>query len=291
MSPGPISARPEPLCGTDAMLPVPARILEVYEENFNTRTFLMQLEDEYARGAYRWLPGQFNMLYVPGVGEAAISLSSDADEPQTLGHTIRVVGAVTRAIERLGQGGIVGLRGPFGRGWPIERLDGGDVVMVAGGIGLAPLRPVVYWLRRHRERFRRVILLFGCRSPDDRVYAGELERWQSDNVIDVLVTVDNASGGWIGPVGVVTNLLRRVRVNAARTTVMVCGPRVLNRAAAWNFMQLHVPAEQVYLSLERNMNCGYGQCGHCQRAGKFVCKDGPVFAYSELADTFTTEEI
>jgi NAD(P)H-flavin reductase len=273
------------------MLPVPARILDVYEENFNTRTFVMQLEDEYARRAYRWLPGQFNMLYVPGVGEAAISLSSDADEPQTLGHTIRVVGAVTRAIERLGRGGIVGLRGPFGRGWPMERLDGGDVVMVAGGIGLAPLRPVVYWLRRNRVRFRRVILLFGCRSPDDRLYAGELEQWQSDNVIDVLVTVDNASGGWIGPVGVVTNLLRRVRVNAARTTVMVCGPRVLNRAAAWNFMQLHVPAEQVYLSLERNMNCGYGQCGHCQRAGKFVCKDGPVFAYSEIADTFTTEEI
>ncbi len=291
MSAGPIPARPEPLCGTDAMLPVPARILEVCEENFNTRTFVMQIEDEYARRAYRWLPGQFNMLYVPGVGEAAISLSSDADEPQTLGHTIRVVGAVTRAIERLGRGGIVGLRGPFGRGWPIERLDGGDVVMVAGGIGLAPLRPVVYWLRRNRERFRRVVLLFGCRSPDDRVYADELEQWQSDNVIDVLVTVDNASGGWIGPVGVVTNLLRRIRVNAARTTVMVCGPRVLNRAAAWNFMQLHVPAEQVYLSLERNMNCGYGQCGHCQRAGKFVCKDGPVFAYSEIADTFTTEEI
>jgi NAD(P)H-flavin reductase len=273
------------------MLPVPVRILDVCEENFNTRTFIVQIEDEYARKAYRWLPGQFNMLYVPGVGEAAISLSSDADAPQTLAHTIRVVGAVTRTIERIGQGGILGLRGPFGRGWPVERLDGGDVVMVAGGIGLAPLRPMVYWLRRNRDRFRRVILLFGCRSPDDRLYVEELERWQSDNVIDVLVTVDNASGGWIGPVGVVTNLLRRVRVNAARTTVMVCGPRVLNRAAAWSFMQLHVPPEQVFLSLERNMNCGYGQCGHCQRGGKFVCKDGPVFAYSEIADTFTTEEI
>jgi len=291
MSAGTTPARPEPLCGTDAMLPVPVRILEMCEENFNTRTFLMQIEDEYARKSYRWLPGQFNMLYVPGVGEAAISLSSDADEPQTLAHTIRVVGAVTRTIERMGKGGILGLRGPFGRGWPVERLDGGDVVMVAGGIGLAPLRPMVYWLRRNRDRFRRVILLFGCRSPDDRLYVEELERWQSDNVIDVLVTVDNASGGWIGPVGVVTNLLRRIRVNAARTTVMVCGPRVLNRAAGWSFMQLHVPPEQVFLSLERNMNCGYGQCGHCQRAGKFVCKDGPVFAYSEIADTFTTEEI
>ena len=220
-----------------------------------------------------------------------MSISSDPSQPETLGLTFRVVGAVTRAIKRLGKGGVLGLRGPFGRSWPLERLTGGDVVMVAGGIGLAPLRPMVYWLRRNRDRFRRVMLLFGCRSPDDRLFVPELEQWQSDNVIDVLVTVDNASGGWVGPVGVVTNLLRRIRVSADRTTVMVCGPRVLNRAAAWGFMQLHIPPEQVFLSLERNMNCGYGQCGHCQRGGKFVCKDGPVFAYSELAEFFTTEEI
>lgn len=285
------SARPEPLCGADTMLPVPIRILDVREENFNTRTFVMQIEDEYARKAYRWTPGQFNMLYVPGVGEAAISISSDSDEPEALGHTIRVVGSVTQAIERAGKGGIVGLRGPFGRGWPIDRLDGGDVVMVAGGIGLAPLRPMVYWLRRNRDRFRRVVLFFGCRSPDDRLYVDELDRWQSDEVIDVLVTVDNATHGWVGPVGVVTNLLQRIRVSADRTTVMVCGPRVLNRVAAWNFLQLHVPPEQVYLSLERNMNCGYGQCGHCQMGSKFVCKDGPVFAFSEIADIFASEEI
>lgn len=291
MSHAPSLARPEPLCGTDAMLPVPARIVDVKIENFNTRTFLLRIEDQYDRQAYRWLPGQFNMLYVPGVGEAAISLSSDPDQPETLAHTIRVVGAVTRAIDRMGTGGIVGLRGPFGRGWPIDRLEGKDVVMVAGGIGLAPLRPMVYWLRRHRQRFRRVVLLFGCRSPDDRLYTDELHQWQSDDVIDVLVTVDNAGADWIGPVGVVTNLLRRIRVNADRSMVMVCGPRVLNRVAAWSFMQLHVPAEQVYLSLERNMNCGYGQCGHCQRSGKFVCKDGPVFAYSEIAESFTVEEI
>jgi NAD(P)H-flavin reductase len=284
-------ARPEPLCGSDAMLPVPVKILDVREENFNTRTFAMQIEDEYAQQAYRWIPGQFNMLYVPGVGEAAVSISSDPDKPEILDHTIRVVGSVTRAIERLGQGGILGLRGPFGRGWPVERLTGGDVVMVAGGIGLAPLRPMVYWLRRNRDRFRRVVLLFGCRSPDDRLYVDELEQWQADEVIDVLVTVDNAARGWIGPVGVVTNLLQRIRVSADRTTVMVCGPRVLNRVAAWNFLQLHVPPEQVFLSLERNMNCGYGQCGHCQLAGKFVCKDGPVFAFSEIADYFASEEI
>lgn len=285
------SARPEPICGADTMLPVPVRILDVREENFNTRTFVMQIEDECARQAYRWTPGQFNMLYVPGVGEAAISISSDPARPEALAHTIRVVGSVTQAIERAGKGGIVGLRGPFGRGWPIDRLEGGDVVMVAGGIGLAPLRPMVYWLRRNRDRFRRVVLFFGCRSPDDRLYVDELDQWQSDEVIDVLVTVDNAAHGWVGPVGVVTDLLQRIRVNADRTTVMVCGPRVLNRVAAWNFLQLHVPLERVYLSLERNMNCGYGQCGHCQMGSRFVCKDGPVFAFSEIADIFASEEI
>ncbi len=285
------SPRPEPFCGADTMLPVPARILDIRKENFNTRTFIIQLEDNHIRKTYRWAPGQFNMIYAPGVGEAAISISSDSDKPKVLEHTIRIVGSVTRAVERIGKGGIVGLRGPFGRGWPIDQLNGGDVVMVAGGIGLAPLRPMVYWLQQNRERFRRVVLLFGCRSPEDRLYVDELEQWQSNGAIDVLVTVDNAIEGWVGPVGVVTNLLQRVRVDAARTTVMVCGPRVLNRVAAWNFLQLHVPPESVYLSLERNMNCGFGQCGHCQMGNKFVCKDGPVFAFSEIADIFASEEI
>jgi len=273
------------------MLPVTTRIVDVREENMNTKTFVMEIEDEEIRKKYRWAPGQFNMIYVPGIGEAAISISSDPDKPEILEHSIRIVGSVTHAIDDLGVGGIVGLRGPFGRGWPLDTLAGGEVVLVAGGIGLAPLRPVVYWLTQRRDRFRRLILLFGCRSPEDRLYVGELDQWEEDNKIDVLVTVDNATGDWVGPVGVVTKLLQRVKVNAQETTVMVCGPRMLNRVAAWNFLQLHVSPEHVYLSLERNMNCGYGQCGHCQYGSKFVCKDGPVFAFSEIADIFASEEI
>jgi NAD(P)H-flavin reductase len=273
------------------MFPVPVQIVDVREENFNTRTFTMRIEDAGIRASYRWIPGQFNMIYVPGVGEAAISISSDPQETEVIGHTIRVVGSVTRAINRLGCGGMVGLRGPFGHGWPLEELDGGDVVLVGGGIGLAPLRPVIYWLLRNRERFRRVMLLYGCRTPEDRLYAGELEEWSAKEEIDVLVTVDNATAGWVGPVGVVTRLLQRIKVNAAKTTVMVCGPRMLNRAAAWSFLQLHVAPERIYLSLERNMQCGFGQCGHCQYGPKFVCKDGPVFAFSEIAGIFAKEEI
>jgi NAD(P)H-flavin reductase len=283
--------RPEPVCGTDSMMTIPVRIVGMHEENFNTHTFRLEIVDPDLRRHYRFAPGQFNMIYVPGVGEAAISISSDSEAPEALEHTIREVGSVTRAIKRVGLGGVVGLRGPFGRGWPLERLDGSDVVIVAGGIGLAPLRPVVYYLLRHRQRYRRVILLYGCRTPADRLYAQELEGWAGLETIDVLVTVDNATADWVGPVGVVTKLLPRLKVNADRATVMVCGPRMLNRVAAWSFLQLHVPPEHVYVSLERNMHCGYGRCGHCQYGPKFVCKDGPVFRFDEIADIFAKEEI
>lgn len=291
MTPLAATAVPKPVCGLDAMMPVTAAIVSVKEENFNTRTFRVRINDEEIRRLYRFTPGQFNMLYVPGVGEAAISISSDASEPETLDHTIRVVGSVTRAMTKLGTGGAIGVRGPFGHGWPLESLEGRDIVMVGGGIGLAPLRPVVYHLLRHRAHFRRVILLYGCRTPDDRLFADELEAWQSNPDLDVLVTVDNATPGWTGPVGVVTKLLQRIKVNASRTSVLVCGPRILNRVAAWSFLQLHVPPEHVHVSLERNMHCGFGRCGHCQYGPKFVCKDGPVFRFSDVASIFAKEEI
>ncbi len=283
--------RPEPICGMDTWVPVPARILEVREENFNTRTFILQFVDAKLREMYRFVPGQFNMIYLSGVGEAAISISSNPHQTQTLAHTIRLVGSVTRAIDRLGVGGIVGLRGPFGHGWPMDKLEGKDVVILAGGIGLAPLRPVIYWLLHHREHVKRVVILYGCRTPEDRLYARELEAWAENGALDVLVTVDNATREWTGPVGVVTNLMRRIKVSAEHTVVMVCGPRILNRVAAWNFLQLHVPPTQVYVSLERNMNCGFGRCGHCQYGPKFVCRDGPVFCFADIADIFAKEEI
>jgi NAD(P)H-flavin reductase len=285
------SSRAEPICGMDTWMPVPARVLDVRQENFNTRTFTMQFVDEEIRARYRFAPGQFNMVYVPGVGEAAISVSSHPDRTDTLEHTIRTVGSVTRAAERLGRGGVVGLRGPFGRGWPLDALQGNDVVIVAGGIGIAPLRPVIYWLLDHREQARRVVLLYGCRTPEDRVFSTELEQWERDGRLEVLVTVDNATGDWVGPVGVVTRLLQRIKVSAMRTVVLVCGPKILNRVAAWNFLQLHVPPERVYVSLERNMNCGFARCGHCQFGPKFVCTDGPVFAFAEIADIFSREDM
>ena len=286
-----IEGRPEPLCGSETWLPIPAKILGIKVENDNTRSYRVQIVDEGLRRLYHWWPGQFNMLYVPGVGEAAISISSDPADEQVLEHTVRIVGSVTRALDRVGVGGLIGLRGPFGQGWPLESLDGHDVAMMAGGIGLAPLRPVIYWLLQNRDRCNRLVLLYGCRSPEDRPYIDDLATWNRDPAIDVLVTVDNATAGWEGPVGVVTNLLKRVKVNAQRTMVMVCGPKMLNRVAASTFLQLHVPPEQVFVSLERNMNCGFGRCGHCQYGAKFICTDGPVFRFTEIADIFGKEEI
>lgn len=287
----PQSASPPSASKPPCVLPWQARIVEVESENFNTHTLRLELVDRQVRAQYRWRPGQFNMIWAPGVGEAAISISSNPKENASLSHTIRIVGSVTRAVTRLGVGGIVGLRGPFGHGWPMRDLRGRDVVIVAGGIGLAPLRPVIYTVLDDRASFGRVVLLYGCRTPEDRLYARELESWQRSGQIDVLVTVDNATPGWIGPVGVVTRLLQRIRVNAERTSVLVCGPRMLNRVAAWNFLQLHVPPERVFISLERNMNCGYGLCGHCQYGGKFVCRDGPVFAFKQIQGIFATDEI
>ncbi len=283
--------RPEPMCGMDTWMPVATRILDVRRENFNTHTFKMEFVDAEIRRRYRFVPGQFNMVYVPGVGEAAISMSSHPERTETLEHTIRIVGSVTRAADQLGPGKVVGLRGPFGKGWPLEALEGKDVVLVAGGIGIAPLRPVVYWLLDHRDWCRRVMLLYGCRTPEDRVFAEELEQWARDGAIEVLVTVDNATGDWVGPVGVVTRLLQRIKVNATRTVVLVCGPKILKRVAAWNFLQLHVPPDQVYVSLERTMNCGFARCGHCQLGAKFVCTDGPVFCFADIADIFTREDM
>lgn len=173
----------------------------------------------------------------------------------------------------------------------MDEMRDRDVVIVAGGIGIAPLRPVVYALLRQPDYCRRLILLYGCRTPEDRVYARELEAWENNDAIEVLVTVDNATGEWAGPVGVVTDLLRRIKVAARETIVLVCGPKVLNRAAAWSFLQLHVPPDRVFVNLERNMNCGFARCGHCQYGGHFVCSDGPVFRFSDISDIFAKEDM
>jgi NAD(P)H-flavin reductase len=235
--------------------------------------------------------GQFNMLYVFGVGEAAISICGSPLEPGPLVHTIRAAGATTRAICGLKRGQTVGVRGPFGVGWPMEAAIGQDVVLIAGGIGLAPLRPVVYQIIAQRERFGRVALLVGARRPADLLSAEQLMLWRSRFDLDVHVTVDSDGGNWRGDVGVVTTLIARAKFEAAETIGMVCGPEVMMRFCASGLRERGVPADQIFLSLERNMKCAVGVCGHCQYGPTFVCRDGPVFALSRIERLLRIREV
>ena len=287
-----IKDRPTVICQDERpMIPVLASIKDIRVESANTRTYCLEIDDPVLRSKYRFQPGQFNMVYVFGVGEAAISISSDPAQPQIIAHTIRHVGSVTRAISRLKVGDKLGVRGPFGNGWPLEQCKGRDVVMVAGGIGLAPIRPVIYSILRNRDQFGRVILMYGGRSPGDLLFRSEINQWRDEGHLDVLVSVDYAIEEWVGPVGVVTDLIKRLRLRPDRTIVMVCGPRIMNRYVTWQILRLRVPPDQLFVSLERNMRCGLGRCGHCQYGPKFVCKDGPVFSYKSIQNIFAKEEI
>ena len=239
----------------------------------------------------RFSPGQFNMLYAFGIGEAAISISADPARPDHLWHTIRKAGYVTRALTSLRRGSALGVRGPFGTPWPTSEAHGKDLVILTGGIGLAPLRPVIYEVLRNRERFERVSILYGARTPDDLLFRRELEDWRGRFDLHVGVTVDRAATNWHGEVGVVTGLLPRAPFDPGHTVAMICGPEIMMRFAAYDLEDTGVPADQIYLSMERNMRCGIGLCGHCQYGPAFVCKDGPVFRYDRVSRLLVTREI
>lgn len=236
-------------------------------------------------------PGQFNMLYVFGVGEVAISLSGDAERGTTFVHTLRNVGAVSGALTRLEVGASVGVRGPFGRGWPLAEAEGADVLLVAGGLGLAPLRPALYAILARRERYGRVVIMVGSRSPEDILYRRELEHWRRRPDLEVLLTVDHADADWRGHVGVVPALIPHAGLDPAETLALVCGPEVMMRFTANALLAAGIRPERIHLSMERNMKCAVGQCGHCQFGPFFVCKDGPVLRYDRIGTILAVPEI
>ncbi len=271
------------------MLPVLYRVEAVRRETADT--FTMDLVAPGGARPFVFAPGQFNMLYVPGVGEAPISISGDADRPERLVHTTRAVGSVTRAMQRMKRGDLLGVRGPFGIPWPIEEAAGADVVLIAGGIGLPPLRPALYRLLAHRERYGRIVLLYGSRTPDDLVFRREIERWRARLDVEVFVTVDRAAPGWHGEVGVVTTVLPKATFDPRSAVALVCGPEVMMRFAARDLEKRGMPADAIYLSMERNMKCAAGLCGHCQFGPFFVCRDGAVFRYDRIRGLLQTREI
>jgi NAD(P)H-flavin reductase len=254
-------------------------------------TFTLELEPEEGVEIPPFASGQFNMLYVFGVGEIPISISGDPARRRPLVHTTRAVGTVSKAMRELKPEDAIGVRGPFGSHWPIERVTGKDVVIVAGGIGLAPLRSAMYQVISQRENYGKVVLLYGARTPEDILYRRELEHWRAHFDLEVYVTVDNATGKWRGSVGVVTRLIPRAPFDPLNTVAMICGPEVMMRFTAAELEKRGVAPENIFVSMERNMKCAIGQCGHCQYGPHFVCKDGPVFQYSHVQALLTKREI
>jgi NAD(P)H-flavin reductase len=272
-----------------ALLPRPFRVTRGRRELADVWT--LDLEASDGEGPVMFRPGQFTMVYVFGIGEVPISISGDPATPDVLVHTVRAVGAVTRAVCAVQKGDVLGVRGPYGEGWPVEAALGRDVVIMAGGLGLAPLRPLVRAVVARRGEFRRVVLLIGARAPSGLLFSREVARWRARFGLDVHVTVDAGDSTWNGDVGVITALLPRVTFDAATTTAFVCGPEVMMRFGAADLVHRGVPSDQVFLSMERNMKCAVGVCGHCQFGPAFVCKDGPVFPYSRIETALRIREI
>jgi NAD(P)H-flavin reductase len=235
-------------------------------------------------------PGQFMMLSAGGAGEVPISISGDPDEPGRLVHTVRAVGLATGAICSADRGRILAVRGPFGGSWPVAQLEGLDVVIAAGGIGLAPLRPAIVALLARRDRYGRLVLLYGGRSPADLLYREELDAWAARGM-EVHVTVDSAGPEWLGHVGVVTRLIARARLDGPVTGALMCGPEVMMRFTVAGLRQAEVEPERIYVSLERNMQCGIGHCGHCQFGPTLVCRDGPVYRWSAVESWIGIREL
>ncbi len=273
----------------DPMVPHTAIIKGIQYNTMDTATYHLAFADPAVAAGYHFSPGQFNMLHLPGIGEVAISISSDPAQPETLLHTIRQAGNVTGAIAQLKKGDLIGVRGPYGSAWPVEEAAGNDLIFVSGGLGLPPLRPAIYHVARHRQRYGQVIVLAGARSPADLLFPEEYDAWREKD-IEVIVTVDRADDNWRGHVGVVPMMFYKLRPDPRRTIVFTCGPEIMMRFVIYEALARRIPKERIYLSLERNMKCAIGFCGHCQFGPFFLCKEGPVLSFDRLEPFFGVEE-
>lgn len=273
----------------DPMITTPVTVRKTIWENDDT--FTLTLDTSKWPGGFSFLPGQFNMLYVFGMGEAAISISSDPGKTSTIDHTIHRVGSLTTALSQVKRGDVVGIRGPFGSGWPLDVAKGKDICIITGGIGLAPLRPVIYSLLKSRDEYGRIVILYGGRSPLDLLYRVELERWEDELGVEVLVTVDRGDSSWKGHIGVVTSLLNYIKLETQETLAYVCGPEIMMKYTVDELERRGLPNEHVYLSMERNMKCAVGFCGHCQYGPTFICKDGPVYPLPRIRPLLDKKEL
>ena len=268
-------------------IPAPWRVRSVRRDSADVFTWELAPQ---SGSAPAFAPGQFNMIYRFGQGDVAISISGAGNEGSIL-HTIRAVGSVTQRLQEIEAGAIVGVRGPFGNGWPTHELLGGDVVIVAGGLGIAPLRPLIEWLLAQPSRTGRVDIVYGARAPEQLIYADDIERWRHAPNVNVHVTVDNADANWRGDVGTVTHVLPHLHLDPARTRAVLCGPEVMMRFTVLALQQEGLPTDAIWLSMERNMQCAVGYCGHCFYGPHFICRDGPVFRFDRLHGRLAIPEL
>lgn len=264
-------------------LPRVAEVADRVQESRDVFTLKLRLKDAAARRSYRFAPGQFNMLYLFGAGEVPISIVSDPDEPTLIDHTIRGVGRVTGAMARLEIGDTLGLRGPFGRGWPLEHARGRALFIVTGGLGCAPTTSAIDYALRRRDSYGAIAVAHGVRRPEDMIYSERFDSWRAAPGTQVLLAAQEAGGAWGGRVGLVTELLDDIDPQAFTGVAMMCGPEVMMRATADTLIARGMPVDDIYVSMERNMQCALGHCGNCQIGDHFVCKDGPVFSYADMA--------
>jgi NAD(P)H-flavin reductase len=267
---------------SQARLPLEAIVVERTQESPTIFTLRLRLNDTAAQAAYRFAPGQFNMLYLAGVGEVPISIMSDPEDRDGIGHTIRALGRVTKGLAALQPGDSVGLRGPYGRGWPLQEVSGCDIVLVTGGLGCAPVVSVIHYILKRRERFGKLVIIQGVRHAEDLIWREQYERWAKLPDTQVLVAASEGAAFWPWHVGRVTELFELAQFNPACAVAMMCGPEGMMRTSADNLLQRGVPESRLYLSMERNMQCAVGRCGHCQFGGAFVCRDGPVFDWGQV---------
>jgi len=263
-------------------LPKPAVIKEVITENSQIKTFVLAFADKKDNASFRYQPGQFMMVSIPHCGEAPISFSSTPTRPGTINLSVRKAGKLTGAMHELGPGAAVGLRGPYGRPFPMEELRGKDLLFVAGGIGLAPLRSVINYCLDHGNDYGAITILYGSRTPSDIAFKDDIGIWQNHEKVTCFLTVDVGDDSWQGNVGVVTTLFDKIEPDVARSVALVCGPPIMIRFVLADLARMGFRDEDIITTMERHMKCGVGVCGHCHMDNKLICVDGPVFSRAAL---------
>jgi len=267
--------------GANPFRPWPARITSITELTAKEKLFEVRLIDERAREAFDFTAGQFIELSIFGVGEAPISISSAPSKQGFIELCIREVGTVTSAIHRMRCGDVVGIRGPFGRGFPFDEMTGQDILVVAGGLGIAPLKSLINHIHDERHLFGNVTILLGAQTPSDILFRQEFDMWKHRQDFNLIMTVDQPDDGWDGEVGRVTRLFDSLEIDPQNTYGVICGPPVMYPFVVEEMRKKELHVDRIYVSLERRMKCGIGMCGHCAVGHQYVCIEGPVFSYWE----------